>query len=167
MDFILFVSKYSEHCGALLQEIPLLQDKLVCVDNVECRARLRGLSYQVRRVPTLFVTDGINKIIKVLEGVQEIRNWFLLVTYSMSSPQLEPQQQQHQQAEVSEDFNYVDELLPPSTALVGSDEPSDYILKGTKTGDVKSLAEELQRDRESFLETSGGASRGMGGMTRL
>jgi hypothetical protein len=100
----------------------------------------------------LFVTDGISKILKVLESVQEIRNWFLLVTYSMSSPAAPEQTPEYVE----------DDMMPPHTMLSDVDDaestPQPSLLKGDKVTGVKSLAEELQRERESYLEATASPS---------
>ena len=105
MDFILFYSKHSQNCFNLLQEVPLLNEKAICIDSEACRSMISNLPYKVKRVPTLFVVDGLNKILKVIEGYYDIKNWFILTTYSMSqvvAGEEEPLQE-GTQAEVVED----------------------------------------------------------------
>jgi hypothetical protein len=159
MEFLLFYSKYSDKCALLLNEIPLLADKAVCIDSAEARALLGKLPYPVKRVPTLLVTDGIDKIIKVLEGAQEIRNWFVLVTYSMATP--DTVGAATQPLEAAEYIGGDDDMMPPQHTMLSEvidDEEElgqlrgDQRLKVEKVGDVKSIAETLQRERETFIE---------------
>lgn len=159
MDFILFYSKYSNNCAIVLQEVPLLNEKAICVDSAGCRALLSQLPYQVQRVPTLFIVDGVDKILKVIEGVNDIRNWFILTTYSMSSPS-DVVETQPSRREIVED-EVVDDLMPQSGGTnisqiddIADESGEDYVLKTTKTVGVKNLAEELQRQRESFIENT-------------
>ncbi len=168
MDFILFYSKYSNKCSLLFQEIPLLNDKAVCIDSGESRNFLHNLPYEVKRVPTLFVTDGIDKIIKVLEGIQEIRNWFLLLTYSMSA---QPTEEGNEEVEEPPE---PDDLLPPPENGISISEASgmnngtnDYILKTAKVGGLKNVAEELARERELFLESTAPQKPGTSNITRI
>ncbi len=165
MDFLLFHSKLSKHCKQLLEEVPLLSEKAICVDSAECRKVIAALPYRVERVPTLLIVDGVCKIIKVVEGYQDIKNWFLLTTYSMSSGQQIP----FEQEEEPDMYEPQDELLPPSEMVESSTpigeqtraEEDDVVLKVDKVEGVKSLAEELQRQRESFLEASEGKRGGL------
>jgi len=169
MDFLAFYSKYSDNCVALFQEVPLLNDKAICIDSVESRKLIENLPYHVKRVPTLFVTDGINKIIKVLEGNQEIRNWFMLVTYSMSQqPQEGGSAPGGQEGFGNQEF-VGDDLLPQEgfTQLDGGEPSYEYPeqqLKKSKTGEIKNLAEELAREREMYIDSS---AKMPAGVTRL
>lgn len=163
MDFLLFYSKFSNHCSRLLDEVPLLYEKTVCVDSPECRKIIENLSYKIERVPTLLIVDGVSKIIKVIEGYPDIKNWFMLTTYSLSSGM--PTDEQPHQQEIEKVYPEIeDELLPPpmpvdnNITMIGpqteAEESEEYVLKSEKAGGVKSLAEELQRQRETFLESS-------------
>lgn len=148
MDFILLYSKYSTYCSYLFQEIPLLTEKAVCIDNPAARLMISKLPYKIKSVPALLITDGMDNILKVIEGAEQIKNWIILTTYSLSSPP-ENMPEKIEQPLLSSEINhtpiYEDELLPPS---------EDYTLKTEKVAGVKNLAEELQRQRDSFIEST-------------
>lgn len=157
MDFIVLYSKYSNRCKYLFEEIPLLADKGVSIDSPEARKNILLLPCKITRVPTLLITDGVSSVIKTVEGAENIKNWFILTTYSMSAEPPAVEEIAIQPRET------VDHLMPPTmtgstsldSLLIDDEEVEDadiYSLKSDKTMNTKSLAETLQRERESFLE---------------
>lgn len=165
MDFIILYSKYSDRCEALFNEIPLLAEKAFCIDNKRARQVLNRLPCKVYGVPTLLITDGMNKLLKVIDGYDDIKSWFILTTYSLT-PKAQPEQnsfmslpQESPQTMSISSISGVpeirDELMPNDDNFTSLD---DLIMDNTASNKadrvvgVKATAEQLQRERDSYIE---------------
>jgi hypothetical protein len=166
MDFIILYSKYSERCEALFNEIPLLAEKAFCIDNKRARQVLNKLPCKVYGVPTLLITDGMDKLLKVIDGYDDIKSWFILTTYSLT-PKARPEQSSfvdlpHTSSQtmsvpgISGVPEMRDELMPNDDNFTSLD---DLIMDNTAASNkadrvigVKATAEQLQRERESYIE---------------
>lgn len=160
MDFIVLYSKYSERCEALFTEIPLLAEKAFCIDSKAGRIAVKKLPCKIYGVPTLIITDGLKKILKVIEGYDGIKSWFLLTTYSLTPASFRSGSAGVEQPVYEEQQPLLppDDLMPNEENFTSLDDlfiesgPSN---KADKVNGVKAMAEQLQRERDSFLEEAG------------
>ena len=167
MDFIIIYSNYSQACAELFTLYPNLYTKGICADHKTMRAMLSE-KLNVLVVPTLLVVTP-NDIIQRVIGLDDIKNWLWLTSTQIDSVRMEaPDESQEPQQpmvttrsepmvssaavtpmDASEQMvtnlgNLQDDLMPPSQDM-------SHALKSNIS--IKSTAEELQRERDHYMET--------------
>lgn len=142
MDLIVIYSNYSPACRELFELFPHLTEKAVCADN----AAFRGVvteQLKVAAVPTLLVVEE-STILRRVVGVDRIRNWLWMLSNEIEPPQAPPPSPSLLPAQV--------EMGEGKTNLFPSDEIMPQVMKPA-AGSVKSMAEEMQREREQQLKS--------------
>lgn len=139
MDFLVVYSDYSEACRKLFEIYPKLKEtKGLCADCGFIRKCLID-DVKVSAVPTLLVTDN-EKILQRIVGAEGIKNWLWIISNDIN-----------QVSDPPENAVFEDELMPPKEAGQTILDVQPEIPQLKKPHSLKNAAEEMQREREIFL----------------
>ncbi len=157
MDFIIIYSKYSHACVNLFELYPSLQSKGVCVDEKQLRLRImKDLNITV--VPTLLVVDT-TRIIQRIIGLENIKIWLWATSTQIDTIRAEvdtPTNIETTELRVPSNEHVTSLDVESGNAISQSDveilpsQDINYSLKSSVS--IKSVAEEMQRERESFMD---------------
>ena len=132
MDYLILYSNHSEACATLFDMFTNLQDlKGVCVDDPAIRSGVMR-SLHVTVVPTLLLISR-RQVLQRIIGLEHIRNWLMIEHGLVAGRSPSPPSP------------------PPSPANV-SDLPD--IQRPPIKQNARSLAEEMQKEREEILKSS-------------
>lgn len=154
MDFLVIYSNYSNACGELFQLYPNLRDsKGVCADNKDLRELIIN-DLKIAAVPALIVIDDKNILQRII-GIDRIKTWLWSISNEVDNATSRTNQETFDQdipeiTDISNQSQFVDDILPPEQNEI-LPEANPRMLK-PPSGSVKSLAEEMQREREQLMK---------------